>query len=132
MEMHLAISLVSLGIAVAALASSLLWRRSHVIHALRAELEQALIENRRWAEERHQLQEQLKAAKARVTSETLDAHATRAVAYAESVGGSGADKLRHALSASKKFDVDANGTQDWSDSQHRIAIEAAVARLHAR
>lgn len=67
--------------------------------------------------------------RSKLKSEALDAHAARAVAYAEQMGGTRAEKLRHALEASIRFDRDANGRQDWTDAQHRIAVEAAVQKL---
>ena len=42
-------------------------------------------------------------------------------------GGTGEEKLRHALGAAKRLDEGDNGTRDWSDAQIRIAIEAALA-----
>ena len=67
----------------------------------------------------------------RVTAESLDEHAARAVAYAEQLGGTNEEKLRHALGAIERFDRDANGKQDWTPAQYRIAIEAALAgRAH--
>ena len=61
--------------------------------------------------------------------ERLEEHARIAVAYAEQLGGDGHTKLRTALAASLRLDRDANGRQDWTDAQHRIAIEAALARV---
>jgi hypothetical protein len=49
------------------------------------------------------------------------------VAYAEQVGGSAVDKLRHAQQCLMRLDG-ADGRRDWSDAQHRLAIEAALAR----
>jgi hypothetical protein len=77
------------------------------------------------------IEEQHRALRAKLNTENLDEHAVRAVSYAEQLGGSDEEKLRHALGACKQFDKDANGLQDWTDAQHRIAIEAALARRKA-
>jgi hypothetical protein len=37
-------------------------------------------------------------------------------------------ELRHAIGAAQRLDAGDNGKRDWSDSQIRIAIEAALAR----
>lgn len=117
-----AVSLVSVGFTFAR-------RKNQVVSGLRDELDQALSENRRLASERAELESQLRAARIKATkAETLAAHAEMAVAYAEQIGGTSRQKLAHALAASIRFDKDANGRQDWSDAQHRIAIEAALAR----
>lgn len=117
-------SLLALGLAVGAM----LRKKNHVHDDLRKQLDQALAENKRLHDELVEERVRSKALEAKVTSETLDTHAARAVAYAEQLGGTGAEKLRHALGASIRADKDANGVQDWSDAQHRIAIEAALAR----
>jgi len=103
-------------------------RRNHVVEGLRSELDLALEENAKLVKENQTLTDANHAAKLKLTSESLDAHAQRAVAYAEQMGGTNGEKLRHAMGASRRFDVEANGQQDWSDAQHRIAIEAAVKR----
>jgi|LakMenEpi03Aug12_release.lakeMendotaPanAssembly.Ray.scaffolds.fasta_scaffold99264_5 hypothetical protein len=123
---------------IAALASSALalgasviavWRKKNHVHDdLRKQLDEALEENVRLIAESKAQADALHHAKTRATSESLDEHAKRAVAYAEQLGGTGKQKLAHALGASIKFDRDSNGQQDWTDAQHRIAIEAALAR----
>lgn len=122
--------LLAAALAVAAYAA--FRRHNHIETGLRAQLDQALEENKRLDAERKRLEDELHAAKAKVTTEQLDEHAMRAVLYAEQLGGTGAQKLLHACKASIKFDLDANGLQDWTDTQHRIAVEAAVAKLKAR
>jgi len=54
--------------------------------------------------------------------------AVRAVAYGEQMGKTPEEKLRHAIGAAQRLDAGDNGKRDWSDSQIRIAIEAALAR----
>lgn len=103
-------------------------RRNHVVEGLRSELDLALEENKRLAKESAQKDDELHAARVKLTAESLDAHAQRAVEYAEQMGGTNGEKLRHAMGASRRFDVEANGRQDWTDAQHRVAIEAALAR----
>lgn len=53
--------------------------------------------------------------------------AVRAVAYGEQMGKTPEEKLRHAIGAAQRLDAGDNGKRDWSDSQIRIAIEAALA-----
>ena len=64
----------------------------------------------------------------KVTPERLSEHARVGVAYAAQLGGSNEQKLRHASGASILSDKGANGRQDWTDAQHRIAIEAELYR----
>lgn len=54
--------------------------------------------------------------------------AVRAVAYAEQMGGTNEEKLRHAIGAAQRLDAGDNGKRDWSDAQIRIAIEAELMR----
>lgn len=61
-------------------------------------------------------------------AEVLAAYADQAVASAKQFGGSNDDKLKMALDALRVLDAGDNGQRDWSDAQHRIAIEAAIAR----
>ena len=75
-----------------------------------------------------QTREALHVATVKVTPEVLEEYALQAVAYAEQVGGSGAEKLRHAIEAAQKLDAGDNGRRDWSDAQIRIAIEAALSK----
>lgn len=59
---------------------------------------------------------------------TLTEVALRSVAYAEQMGGSPEEKLRHAVHAAQRLDAGDNGKRDWSDAQIRVAIEAEIAR----
>ena len=119
----LASSALALGASVVAV-----WRKKNHVHDdLRKQLDEALEENKRLIAENKSQADALHHAKMRATSESLDEHAKRAVAYAEQMGGTGEEKLRHALGASVRFDCDSNGQQDWTYAQHRIAIEAALA-----
>lgn len=61
-------------------------------------------------------------------ADVLAAYADQAVAAAEQFGGTGPEKLRKALDALRALDAGDNGRRDWTDAQHRIAIEAAIAR----
>lgn len=54
--------------------------------------------------------------------------AVRAVAYAEQMGKTPEEKLRHAIGAAQRLDAGDNGKRDWSDAQIRIAIEAELNR----
>lgn len=56
--------------------------------------------------------------------------ALRSIAHAEQMGGSNAEKLRHAIHAGQRLDAGDNGKRDWTDAQLRIAIEAEIARAH--
>lgn len=60
--------------------------------------------------------------------ETLAGHARVGIAYAEQLGGSAKEKLRHAAHASVLSDKGKNGRQDWTIQQHRVAIEAELSR----
>jgi len=120
----LASSALALGASVVAV-----WRKKNHVHDdLRKQLDEALEENKRLIAENKSQADALHHAKMRATSESLDEHAKRAVAYAEQMGGTGEEKLRHALGASIIGDKGANGRQDWTDAQHRIAIEAEISR----
>jgi hypothetical protein len=61
-------------------------------------------------------------------ADILASYADQAVAAAEQLGGSGPDKLQRALDALRVLDAGDNGKRDWTDAQHRIAIEAAILR----
>ena len=54
--------------------------------------------------------------------------AAQAVAYAGTLGGSGPEKLAHAMDAFRKLDEGDNGVRDFNDGQTRILIEAALKR----
>lgn len=53
-----------------------------------------------------------------------DEYAARAAAYAEQLGGTPGDKLRHAVQAFGMLDQADNGRRDYTDGEARIAIEA--------
>lgn len=57
----------------------------------------------------------------------LNEVAMMAVDYAEQMGGSSEEKLRHAVGAAQRLDMK-DGKRDYSDAELRIAIEATVAR----
>lgn len=52
--------------------------------------------------------------------------AAMASSYAEQMGGTGAEKLAHAISAFQRLDLADNGKRDYSDAEVRIAIEACL------
>ena len=122
------IALVSFTVSLVSLAVALARKHTHVSADLMAERDLALAKNLKLEEELEKTRDELHAALLKVSAESLDQHAARAVEYAEKLGGSSEEKLRHAVGASVLFDKDANGRQDWSDAQHRVAIEAALAR----
>jgi regulator of replication initiation timing len=103
-------------------------KKNHIETELRAQLDQALEENKRLQAEMQQTREALHVATVKVTPEVLEEYALQAVAYAEQVGGTNVEKLRHAIEAAQKLDAGDNGRRDWSDAQIRIAIEAALSK----
>jgi hypothetical protein len=113
-------------LSLAAFAVALTRRRNHIHEDLRAQLDQALAENARLITESAVASDRIHALELKLSPESLSEHAAAAVAYAEQMGGSGEQKLRHALGASILSDKGANGTQDWTDAQHRIAIEGVL------
>lgn len=119
---------ILLAAALAVSAYAALRRRNHIETELRAQLDQALAENKRLDVELAQTRADLHAATVKVTPQVLEEYAEQAVAYAEQVGGSGAEKLRHAIEAAQKLDAGDNGKRDWSDAQIRIAIEAVLSK----
>jgi hypothetical protein len=128
MDLTLGLSLAALAVSLLAAGVSLARRKNHVVEGLRSELDLALAENKRALEENGRLVAELHDAKVKLSPEKLEEHARMAVAYAEQLGGDGPTKLRTALAASIRLDRDANGRQDWTDAQHRIAIEAVLQR----
>lgn len=58
---------------------------------------------------------------------TLTEVSLRGIAYAEQVGGTSEEKLRHAIHAAQRLDAGDNGKRDYTDAQIRIAIEAELA-----
>lgn len=79
-----------------------------------------------------------RAAEVKVTPELLARYADEAVAYANQVAPlqekdlgrklTGAEKFEHAAAALRRRDTGDNGRRDWTDAEHRIAIEAVLAR----
>lgn len=128
MNLDLALSLAALAVSLVAVGAAFARRSNHVVTGLRSELDLALAENKRLVEEHQRLVAELHDARVKLSPEKLEEHARMAIAYAEQLGGTGPEKLRHALAASIRLDRDANGRQDWTDAQHRIAIEAALAK----
>lgn len=125
-------SLVSLALAAVAVGVTISRKRNHVVEGMRAELDLALEENKRLDAERKRLEDELHGAKVKAAGpERLAEHARLGVDYAEQVGGTSRQKLAHAIGASIKSDRGANGQQDWTDTQHRLAIEAELARRRA-
>ena len=123
----LSMAAVAMGFSV----GSFVRKRNEVHHNLRVQLDEAIAENARLLEERAKLQDALHAAEVKVSPETLAKYADEAVAYAEQMCAPGThkrDKLRVALDACKLRDAGDNGKRDWTDAEHRIAIEAALAR----
>jgi hypothetical protein len=120
------VSAVAVVLGAVSLGVTLSRRSNHVVTGLRSELDLALSENKRLLEENAKLVAELHDAKVKLSPEKLEEHARMAVAYAEQLGGDGPTKLRTALAASLRLDRDANGRQDWTDAQHRIAIEAVL------
>ena len=104
-------------------------KRNHVETELRAELDQALAENKRLDAALADTQRELHAAVVKVSPEVLASYAAQAVAAAEQLGGTKAEKLRKALEAARILDAGDNGRRDWSDAQIRLAIEAEVSKL---
>lgn len=125
----LIISALAVLLAAIAVGVTLSRKRNHIVEGLRSELDLALEENKRLDAERKRLEDELHAAKVKAGGpERLAEHARLGVDYAEQMGGTSRQKLAHALGASIKSDRGANGVQDWTDAQHRIAIEAELAR----
>lgn len=52
--------------------------------------------------------------------------AAKAVAYAEQMGGTGQQKLLHAVSAFGRLDLADNGKRDFTDAEARISIEQVL------
>lgn len=53
-----------------------------------------------------------------------DEYAARSAAYGEQLGGTGEEKLRHALDCFHTLDLADNKVRNYSDREARIAIEA--------
>ncbi len=129
--LSIALSAAALGSGTAALLVAVLRKRNHIHDELRKQLDEAIDENTRLIAESKKLADELHAAKVKVSPELLQKYADMAIATAEQVAApdaTGKDKLRAALDALKKLDEGDNGVRDWSDAEHRIAIEAALRR----
>lgn len=127
------ISLAALALAAVSVGVTLSRKRNHVVEGLRAELDLALAENARLVKESQALADELHSAKVKAAGpEKLREHARLGVEHAEQMGGTGRQKLVHALAASIQSDRGANGVQDWTDAQHRVAIEAELAARRDR
>lgn len=57
---------------------------------------------------------------------TLAAAVARGVAYAEQVGSTPEEKLRHACAAVIREDIGDNGKRDWPDHRVRQEVEALL------
>lgn len=122
------ISIVAIAVSLVSLAVALARKHTHVTADLMAERDLALQQNEKLAEELAQTRDELHAAVVKITPDVLASYAKQAVAYAEQMGGTGEEKLRHAIGAVQRNDAGDNGKRDWSDSQIRIAIEAELRR----
>lgn len=103
-------------------------RRTVVTSQLQVELDLAVEQNKRLVAELAETKDALHAAKLKLTPEKLEEHALNGVLYAEQMGGTNEQRMRHAVEASIISDKGMNGQQDWTDAQHRIAIETVLAR----
>ena len=118
---------VLLAAALAVAAYAAFRRHNHVETGLRAQLDQALEENKRLEAELAKCLDELHVAAVKAASpEVLQSIAAQAVAYAEQLGGTGPAKLAAALEAAQRLDAGDNGRRDFSDAQLRIAIEASL------
>lgn len=132
MTPSLAIASVSLAASLAALLVALFRRHTAVERDLHARLDNATEEARRLGAEVERLAGELKAARLKLATGTVLADIARqAVAYAEQLGGTPAQKRAHALQAARRLDSDDNGSKDYTDAQFRIAFESAVRELGA-
>ena len=120
------ISIAAFAVSLVALAVALARKHTHISADLMAERDLAVAQNLRVREELEQTRAELHAAVVKISPEVLASYAKQAVAYAEQMGGTSEEKLRHALGAARRLDEGDNGKRDWSDAQIRIAIEAAV------
>lgn len=102
-------------------------KHNHVEAGLRAQLDQALEENKRLDSELSEARVALHAATLKITPEVGKQYAKVAVDYAEQMGGSNEEKLRHAVGCFDRLDQGDNGKRDWTDAQARIFIEAEIA-----
>ena len=133
MEPSIAIAALAVILAAIAVGVTLSRRRNHVVEGLRSELDLALAENAKLEAERKRLEDELHDAKVKAAGpEKLAEHARLGVDYAEQLAKTrdltSRQKLLHAHAASLQSDRGANGVQDWTDAQHRLAIEAELAR----
>lgn len=133
MEPSIAIAALAVILAAIAVGVTLSRRRNHIVEGLRSELDLALAENAKLEAERKRLEDELHDAKVKAAGpEKLAEHARLGVDYAEQLAKTrdltSRQKLLHAHAASLQSDRGANGVQDWTDAQHRLAIEAELAR----
>ena len=119
----IAASALAVGLSVA----SILRKKNHIHDDLRKQLDEALAENERLLKENAKLVDDLQSARAKVTTDTAKQFAKLAVDYAEQLGGTSEEKLRHAWSCFVQLDEGDNGQRDWSDKDVRIFIEAELA-----
>lgn len=54
--------------------------------------------------------------------------AVRAVGHGQQMGGTGPERLAHAIHAAQRLDAGDNGKRDFTDAQLRIAIESEINR----
>ena len=128
----LVLSVAALLLAMVAILVAVFRRRSAVTMGLQTDLDLAVEQNKRLTAELAQTKDELHTALVKVTPELLANHARHGVAYAEQMGGTPEQKWRHAVDASIISDKGANGVQDWTDAQHRIAVEVAVLELNTK
>lgn len=122
------VSIVAIVVSLIALAVALARKHTHVTADIQAELDLAVQRNEKLTEELEQTRAELHAAVVKITPDVLASYAKQAVAYAEQMGGTNEEKLRHAIGAAQRLDAGDNGKRDWSDAQIRIAIEAELSR----
>lgn len=119
--------IVASALAVGLSVASILRKKNHVHDDLRKQLDEALAENVRLNEELTQSRVAHHAAALKLTPEVAKQYAKVAVDYAKQIGGTGEEKLRHALGCFDRLDAGDNGKRDWTDAQARIFIEAEIA-----
>lgn len=128
---EIALAAVSL-VALALGAYAALRRRNHVEADLRAQLDQALEENKRLLALNAKQAEDLHHALVKARGpEKLREHAVLGLEYARTRELTGAALRKAAVAASIRSDRDANGQQDWTDAQHGMAVDAEISRAAA-
>lgn len=121
------ISIAAFAVSLVALSVALARKHTHVTADIQAELDLAVQRNEKLTEELQQTRAELHAAVVKIAPDVLAIYAKQAVDYAEQMGGTSSEKLRHAIGAGQRLDAGDNGKRDWSDAQIRIAIEAELA-----